>query len=138
MNTFLRIVVIVMVSLVPGCRDEPAPVTAAKAFAASVRRGDVKAMLEHVDLQAVTYLEQAADRASDQIGGRRSLAPREMLQIVDVDRFEIKEAVLVSANDLTAQVKLVATDGAVQVLNLVYENDAWRVQIPVPGVAEQS
>ncbi len=89
-----------------------------------------------VDLETVAYLEQAAARASDQIGGRRSVAPQEMLQVVDVDRFLIKEAVLVSEDELRAEVKLIGTDDTVQVLNLVYEKDAWRVQIPTPARPE--
>jgi hypothetical protein len=115
------------------CNEEPAPVKAAKAFASAVQGNNVEAMLGLVDASTVAMLEQAAERASDQIGGRRSVEPEEMLQIVDIDRrFMVAKAELVTQTESTASVRLVGADGSEHVLQLVLEEDEWRVKVPVP------
>jgi hypothetical protein len=118
-----------------GGGEEAAPVTAARAFAAAAQRGDVKAMLPLVELRAARHLEQAAERASDHVGGRRVVEAHEMLQVVDVDSgFQIARAELVVADESSAQVKLVTADGREQLLELVHEEGAWRVRLALPAL----
>lgn len=119
--------------LVPGCKEEPAPVTAAKQFAAAVRARDTQALLEVVDSQTVAYVDAAAERASDQIGGRRSVEPPEMLQVVDVDaRSAILKAELISEVGDTASVRLTGADGTEHDVTLIREDGAWKVSLPTP------
>lgn len=113
--------------------DEAAPVTTARAFAATVQTGDPKRMLQLVDERARTYLQRAAHRASDQVGGRRNVEPHEMLQVVDVDpRFQVARAELIEADEHTARVRLTGVDGTEHDLSLVHEEDAWKVSIALP------
>lgn len=131
---------ILSVSMAPSCNEEPAPVATAKKFASAVQRNDVKSMLELVDEQTAAYIEQSAERASDQIGGRRNVQPDEMLQIVDVDqRFAVAKAELIDMNDVSATVKLIGADGTEHTLELVQEEDGWRVRVPLPtGRSQES
>ncbi len=127
----------------PGCKEEPAPVVAAKQFAAAVRARDTQALLEIVDAQTVAYVGDSAERASDQIGGRRSVEPSEMLQVVDVDaRFAIVKADLLSESGDAASVRLIGADGTEHDLQLVLEDGEWKVSLPTPpapaGVASPS
>jgi hypothetical protein len=90
-------------------------------------------MLDLIDNRAREVLQTAAHRASDQVGGRRNIDPHEMLQVVDVDpRFQVAEAELLEADDRQARVRLIGVDGTEHELRLVYEDDAWKVSIPVP------
>ena len=119
--------------LLPGCKEEPAPVTAAKQFSAAVRARDTPALLEIVDSRTVAYVDAAAERASDQIGGRRSVEPPEMLQVVDVDaRSAIVKAELISEEGDTASVRLTGADGSEHDVHLVLEDGAWKVSLPTP------
>ena len=112
---------------------EAEPVTAAKAFASAMQRGDVKALLLLVDLEAAARLEQEAARASDHVGGRRNIEPYEMLQVVDVpDSFQVARAELVTGDAESAQVKLTAADGSEHLIDLVLQDGTWRVRIPKP------
>lgn len=117
-----------------GCSEsEPEPVAAAKRFASAVRRGDVEALLPLLEHATLERLEQAAERASDQVGGRRSIEAQEMLQIVDVaPELQIAEAEVLESTDTNAKVQLTGASGVQHVLHLVYEDGAWRVSIPVP------
>ncbi len=116
-----------------GCSEEPAPVVAAKQFASAVQSRDVERVLAHVDGATVQYVERLAERAGDQIGGRRSVDQSEMLQIVDVDqRFSVVRAELVSESGTSATVRLVGADGTDHQLDLVQEDGAWKVVLPAP------
>jgi len=126
-----------MVAVLAGalaCGEKEAePVTAAKAFASAMQRGDVKALLQLVDRDAVARLEQEAARASDHVGGRRNIEPYEMLQVVDVpDSFQVAAAELVTGDAEAAQVKLTAADGSEHFIDLVFQDGSWRVRIPPP------
>jgi len=113
---------------------EAAPVTAAKAFASAMQRGDVKALLELIDREAVAHIEQEAARASDHVGGRRNIEPIEMLQVVDVpDSFQVAKAELVVGDAEAAQVKLTAADGSEHLIDLVLQDGTWRVRVPMPS-----
>lgn len=119
----------------PACNEEPAPVAAAKQFAAAVRSRDTEALLETVDQKTLAYVEHSAERASDQIGGRRSVSPSEMLQVVDVDgRFAVAKAELLSEAGDAASVKLIGADGTEHEVQLVFEEGAWKVSLPTPPV----
>lgn len=117
-----------------GCgEDEPAPVVAARAFARAARGDSTDDLLPLIERRALARLEQAATRASDQVGGRRSIDPTEMLQVVDLpSRFQVASAELVSSDDLHAEVVLTAADNTRYTIHLVFEDDAWRVTVPVP------
>ncbi len=118
---------------VAACNEEPAPVAAAKQFAAAVRSRDTEALLETVDQKTLAYVELSAERASDQIGGRRSVGPSEMLQVVDVDgRFAVAKAELLSEAGDAASVKLIGADGTEHEVQLVFEGGAWKVSLPTP------
>jgi hypothetical protein len=129
-------------------RDEAEPVAVARAFAEAARRGDVEAMLAVIERPAVDRLSQAAERASDQVGGRRSIEPAEMLQIVGVDRTTaVAAAELLETNLERALVELTMTDGRTVRLELVWEQPiidddgtptrtgGWKVRIPTPDAA---
>ncbi len=120
--------------------DEPPPVTKAKEFATAVRAGDVEEVLEMMDAAAAERLRDAAQRASDQVGGRRVVAPHEMLQIVDVDpSFQVAKAELTEGDDSTATVVLTGADGATHDLHLVVEDGEWKVRIgALPPTTEES
>lgn len=128
-------------SLVLGCaRDEGEPVAVARAYADAARRSDVPGMLAVIDHDAVAELERAAERASDQVGGRRSIEATEMLQIAGVDRtLAVAEATLVEQDSETATVELIMTDGRTVIVHLVWEpsesesGGAWKVRVPLPS-----
>jgi len=95
---------------------------------------------------AVERLTDAAETASDQVGGRRSIEPNEMLQIVGVDRtVAVAKAELIDDDGEVAHVELLMTDGESVRLELVWEpaieaigaNQAraagWKVRIPIPA-----
>lgn len=123
--------------------DEAEPVAVARAFAEAARRGDVDAMLAVIERPAVDQLVLAAERASDQVGGRRSIEPGEMLQIVGVDRtIAVASTELVDDDGERAHVELMMTDGRTIRLELVWEqaiagdddsparDGGWKVRIP--------
>jgi len=113
--------------------DEPPAVTAARAFVDAARLGDVEEILTMVDRATAARVAQAAERASDQVGGRRSLESPEMLQVVDVDpRFQVAEAELSHGDDTQAVVQLTGADGSTHALQMVNEDGAWRVRLPAP------
>jgi hypothetical protein len=133
-NPVLRTAALIAaVTWAPGCgKDEP-PVAAAKAYASAAQRGDSQRLLELIDSATAEYLQAAAERASDQIGGRRNVEPHEMLQVIDVDpRSQVARAELVSSTETTARVKLIGADGTEHDLDLVLEDGQWRVRLPLP------
>lgn len=126
--------------------DEAEPVAVARAFAEAARRGDVDAMLAVIERPAVDQLVFAAERASDQVGGRRSIEPGEMLQIVGVDRtIAVASTELIDDDGERAHVELTMTDGRTIRLELVWEqaiagdddsparDGGWKVRIPTPS-----
>jgi hypothetical protein len=117
------------------CGGEAAsPVGTAQAFAAAVQRGDMQAVLPLLERAAAERLSAAAEQASDQVGGRRSIQPAEMLQIVDVPpTFELAQAELVDDDGQTAHVRLVGAQQESHTLTLVREDGAWHVRIPIPA-----
>jgi hypothetical protein len=117
------------------CADQGAdPVSTAQAFTAAVQRGDMKAVLPMLEKAASDRLAAAADKASDQVGGRRRIEPSEMLQIVDVSpTFELAQAQLVDNDGATAHVRLVGAQQESHTLTLVHEDGVWHVRIPIPN-----
>lgn len=117
------------------CADEKdaPPVLAARAFVDVMRRGDAQDLIPLLDRAAAERLEGAASRAGDQVGGRRSVGPYEMIQIVDVPHtFQVTETELLSGDDAQAQVALIGADGTRQVLDMVFQEGAWRVRVQLP------
>jgi len=117
-----------------GCgEDEPEPVTTARAFARAARVGDVEQVLALVDEQTRARVQQAAERASDQVGGRRNIEPAEMLQVVEVDpRFQVASAEVEESDSERAVVRLTGADGSTHSLQLVHDEGGWRVRLPLP------
>lgn len=126
--------VALVLGLVAGCeRSEDASAQAARAFAAAIRRGDVRALVSLMDAEAVERLGAAAERAGDQVGGRRNIAPEEMLQVVGVDpTFQLASVEVVEQTDTTARVRLRGADGSEHILDLVLEGTQWKVRVPIP------
>jgi hypothetical protein len=116
------------------CREQASdPVRAAQAFTVAVQTGDMKSVLPLLEKSALVRLEQSAAQASDQVGGRRSIEPAEMLQIVDVSpTFELAQTELVDNDGTTAHVRLLGAQQETYTLTLVHEDGAWHVRIPIP------
>lgn len=116
------------------CSDEDeAPIAAARAFTSAAQRGDVKAMLPLLERGVVEHLESAAEQASDQVGGRRSIEPHEMLEVVAAEPgFAIASAEVLDNDGSTAHVELVGPEDERQVLELVHQGGDWRVRVPIP------
>ena len=113
--------------------EEPPAVTAARKFVQAVQTGEVEGVLAMLDAEAVGYVQRAAERASDQVGGRRSIEPAEMLQVVDVDpHFQVQRAELVEGDERRALVRLHGADDSTRALDLVNEDGVWKVNLPLP------
>ncbi len=113
--------------------DAKTPEAAAKAFVQAAQRGDTDKLLPLLEHAALGRLQTAAERASHHVGGRRTIGPHEMLQVTDVDPMLRVARVEVLDNDgATAHVRLHGSQGQSAELALIYEDDAWRVQIPLP------
>ncbi len=126
-----------LLSPIAGCQRGPQdPVRVAEEFNAAVQRRDARALLPMLESSAVERLRVAASQASDQVGGRRSIEPWEMLQLVEVDRLrQIASAELVKPlepTDTIAQVTLTDSRHNSYTVTLVFERDSWHVRIPLP------
>lgn len=129
-----RLVLALMpVMMLAGCSEKAASVLAAQEFAAVMQRGDAKALIALVELEAAARLERAATRASDQVGGRRTIELYEMVQIVDIpDSFRVAKSELIDGDDTQAQVALIGADGTRYLLDMVFQEGSWRVRVPMP------
>jgi hypothetical protein len=118
-----------------GCGGEAqTPEAAAKAFVEAAQRGDTARILPMIESTAMSRLQAAAERATHHVGGRRTIAPHEMLQIVDVDPLLRVARVEVLASDgETARVRIHGSQDQTADLALVLEDGAWRVTIPTPS-----
>lgn len=135
LNPVLRTVALVAWAALSGaCGAQGAdPVRTAQAFTSAVQRGDMKSVLPLLEKAATERLDQAAEQASDHVGGRRRVEPAEMLQIVDVSpTFELAQAELVDNDGATAHVRLLGAQQESYTLTLVFEDGAWHVRIPTP------
>jgi hypothetical protein len=122
-----------LVAVLAGCggADEE-PVRVARQFTAAVQRGDIEALLPLLDRAIVARLEEAAERASDQVGGRRAVATEEMLQVSVRDPgFGIASATLLENDGNRARVELRGPEDESEILELVFQDGSWRVKLPV-------
>ncbi len=116
-----------------GSRGPADPVAVAQQFAQAVQRRDSATIVELCDESSAQELSVRAQRASDQVGGRRTIEPREMLQVEGFDPLrQFSGAELVSNEGDTAVVRLTDISGETTELTLVFEHDSWHVQIPLP------
>ncbi len=109
------------------------PEAAAKAFIEAAQRGNTEQLLPLLESAAANRLQTAAERASHHVGGRRTISAHEMLQVADVDpMLRIARVEVISSSESAAQVRLYGSQEQTAELSLVFEDDAWRVQIPTP------
>lgn len=121
----------------PACSQEPDPVQTARSFVSAVRSGDSEVLLTLIDAEAVARADQSARRATDQVGGRRSIETREVIQVADPPRhFQVAQAELLDEDGEIAHVKLTGVEGEEYVLELVMQDGAWRVRIPTPALPQ--
>lgn len=136
----MRALALIAALVLGGCANEDdAPVATARAFVLAARVGDMTTLMDLLERRAVSHLQLAAERASDQVGGRRNISPQEMLQIVDIDpTFQIARAERIDDGEDLTRVRLTGADETVHELELVREGDAWRVRIPLGHAQEPS
>lgn len=114
-----------------GAADTPEAV--AQRFVEAVQRGDVAKLLPMLEGAASRRLTAAAERATHHVGGRRTIAPDEMLQIVDVDpMLRVARVELLEGDESHARVRIHGSQQQTIDLSLVHEDGAWRVVIPTP------
>jgi hypothetical protein len=92
----------------------------------------MKAVLPLLEKAALERLDQAAEQASDQVGGRRRIEPTEMLQIVDVSpTFELARP---SWSTTTAPPPTCACwePSRRPTPSPSCKDGAWHVRIPIP------
>jgi len=130
----LALALTLALALMQACGGEAkTPEAAAKAFVEAAQRGNTAQLLPLLESAAANRLQTAAERASHHVGGRRTIVPHEMLQIADVDpMLRIARVEVVESSESTARVRLYGSQEQTAELSLVFEDDAWRVQIPTP------
>ena len=142
MNPWNRIrgVVLVAALIWTACgTDDDSPQAIARAFANAVQRGDAPAVLGLMERQAVERVQAAAERASNQVGGRRNIDTREMLQIVDIDvTFQLAAVEVQERSQDQASVTLVDAAGKSYPLEMVREQGQWRVRVAIPDLGGES
>lgn len=117
-----------------GDAPEARAVRTAKAFVSAARADNTKALVPLVESSAVTELERAAARASEHVGGRRTIEAHEMLQIVDLDPlFQVERVEVVDLDAQLAVVEVTSTSGEKVSLTLVDEDGRWKVRVPSPS-----
>ena len=125
------------ITLHPVVRTVALVAWAALSGACGAQGGDMKSVLPLLEKAALERLDQAAEQASDHVGGRRRVEPAEMLQIVDVSpTFELATAELVDNDGATAHVRLVGAQQESHTLTLVFEDGAWHVRLATPPLTE--
>lgn len=111
----------------------PEPERVARRFVQALADADEAQVAALAYAPARAHLEAAAQRASDQVGGRRTFAPHEMLQILDVPPGIAAATVrLETTGEDTAVAACTLEDGTNFALHLVREDDGWRVVVPLP------
>ncbi|TPV95878.1 MAG: hypothetical protein B7733_07650 [Myxococcales bacterium FL481] len=120
--------------LSPGCKaEEPAPVTAVRAFIGAVQSRDPQRVLPLLPGRLRQELETAASKASDQVGGRASYDAAQMFELVGVDvLFSVRAIELVEEYDASARVQVRGDGDVVHVFDLVLEDGTWRVRLASP------
>ena len=125
-----------MLAISLGCHSESDDVlVVAKQFASAVQRKDIPTILKISEQTRIDRLEKAAERASDQIGGRRQVEVREMLQIVGTNSVFAAETFEVTRiQDDRAKVLVTGVSGESFELDMIRQGGLWRVIIPVPAI----
>lgn len=121
------------------CGGDPgAPTAVARRFVQAAQRGDMAGVFPLLEARAAQRLQVAAERATHHVGGRRTIAADEMLQIVDVDPLlRVAEVELVgeaaaASEGAVTSVRVHGSQGESFELALIFEGGGWRVQIPAP------
>lgn len=123
-----------------GCgAREATPDEVARRFVAAVRSRNSAAVIAQVDAATRKRLDQMAELATDRVGGRRVIEPVELLHVVEVDpTFDVDSAEVIERSETAARVKLTAPDGEIEVVELVHEDEGWRVRLPPLAELESS
>ena len=116
---------------VVGCQPSGEdPVRAAGRFVAAANYGQGMSLWPYLSNDTREVLQREAERASNQIGERRNVAPSEMLQIVDVPTFDPRRIPeLRSRTKTDAQVVFFGMQGKEYPVNMIYEEGQWRVRL---------
>lgn len=102
----------------------------ASRFAAAARYGQGASIWPHLSRASRAVLEAEAERASNQIGDRRNVAPHEMLQIVDVPALDGRRLpTLARDGDARATVTFFGVDGGEYPVQMILEGGAWKVAL---------
>ena len=123
------------------CGGDPgSPTAVAQRFVQAAQSCYMAALLPLVEARAAQRLQSAAERATHHVGGRRTIAPHEMLQLVDLDpMLRVAEVELVGVPQVgegaVASVRVHGSQGESFALDLIFEAGAWRVQIATPDAA---
>ena len=121
-----------------GGQGNTGPVEVARQYASAVLKGDVDALLPLLETELQQQIRDSAERASDQIGGRRKIEGNEMLQVDSHGLFvEVVELRLLGSEDGRAQVEVKDSLDRLHVVELLLEQgperSEWRVLIPTPN-----
>ncbi len=124
----------VALAALAGCGIARPEEVVARRFVAAVAEGDEATLAELVHAPARERLAAAAQRAGDQVGGRRTFAPHEMLQVLDAppDLSAARVRVETTSED-TAVATVVRPDGTIHTFDLRREDGRWRVVVPLAG-----
>ena len=126
------LIVFALVGIACGSKESE-PSAVARAYVAAVMAGNTADVIDVLDANTVSRLEAAAQRATDQIGGRRQILAPEMLQITGYDPlFVIDRIVEVSADTERAELQIIGVSGQTETLMLVNGERGWRVALRVP------
>jgi hypothetical protein len=113
---------------------ESEPIVIARAYVGATLSGDSAQMIELLDGSVVAALESAAQRATDQIGGRRTIAAEEILQVTRTNPFFVIDSIQEISNDgERAVVEVIGVSGESVRLDLVRSESGWRVWLRVPA-----
>ncbi len=112
---------------------DDAPIALARTYARALAAGDAAALVPLLTQDAQTELQALAETATNQVGGRRTFAPHEVMQLTPVSEpFQVSEISVHARDAHAATVRLQTPSGSTFDLNLVEENGTWKIQVPLP------
>ena len=118
--------------------DDSSPDGAVKLFLRATAAGDTAKVYRLLAPESQKWLQQMADRATAQTGGRRRIRPEELLAAsVDPPRLRLSRLRVAEVKGNRARVKLVDEAKKMhEMINLVRVEGRWRVLLPRRRQAE--